>query len=88
MLLLNHVSNAFRNATPDHVEEAQRLALAHFKCISCGGVFRSLIRISGGVRVTNERQIELLQVLVEEVWVVHALFEKSVLGVGRLLHSW
>ena len=87
MLLLNHVSNAFRNATPDHVEEAQRFALAHFKRISCGGVFRSLIRIRG-VRVTNERQIELLQVFVEEAWVVHALFEKSVLGVGRLLHSW
>ena len=30
LLLLHHVSNAFCNATPDHLEEAKGLALAHF----------------------------------------------------------
>lgn len=34
-LLLHHIPNAFCNAAPNHVEETQGLALAHFKGISC-----------------------------------------------------
>ena len=88
-LLLYHVSNAFCNAAPDHVKETQGLALAHFEGISCEGVLWNLLgacRLNWSSWVSNEGEIELRQVAIEEAWIVNTFFEKSELRVRLGLH--
>ena len=84
LLLLNHVSNAFCNATPDHVEETECLALCHLKRIKCGSVpgrRRLSLLLDWGGWVPDKGQVELRKVPVKEAWIVHALFEESEFGV-------
>ena len=81
---MDHVSNAFCNAAPDHVEETECLALCHLERISCGSVLgrrRLSLLLDWGGWVPDKGQVELRKVPVKEAWIVHALFEESEFGV-------
>jgi len=83
-LMLNHIAEAFCNGAPDHVEETEGLALVDFERVCASDLFTGLWRCW----VSDELQVELGEIVVEEAWVVHTLLKEGEFGDRRHSLRW
>ena len=77
-LVLDNIAHTLREATPDHVEEAESPALGGFERVISGCVSLSCIGWSG--RVPDESKVQLGEVAIEDARSLDAPLEECKFG--------